>query len=114
MTDQITYTVRRPGCAAWAEGIASLADAIAERDRADRVCAPGHQWHADDPAIDDELTVAIGAARDSAIYPGWCDDADDYADSIADLDEIRCMSDAARCAVRDWARADWVEYHCED
>lgn len=36
----MTYSVRRPGCTAWAEGL-SLEEAKAEKERANRI-APGH------------------------------------------------------------------------
>ena len=47
-TTTTTYTIRRPGCASWADGIATLAEARAERKLADRIVT-GHRIVAVEP-----------------------------------------------------------------
>ena len=42
MTKTAPFTVRIPGHTCWAEGFGVLADALAERDYANRAVAPGH------------------------------------------------------------------------
>lgn len=49
----ISYTVRRPGNTAWAEGITSLADARRECERANRVIAVGHRVYAEQEYLGD-------------------------------------------------------------
>jgi hypothetical protein len=42
-----TYTIRRRGNAAWAEGIATLVDAADARELANRTVCPGHEIFAE-------------------------------------------------------------------
>jgi hypothetical protein len=41
-----SYTVRRRGCAAWSSNIKTLADALNDRDDANRVCTTDHEAYA--------------------------------------------------------------------
>lgn len=44
--ETVSYTVRRPGNAAWESNISTFDAAQRSRDEADRVCRPGHQVYA--------------------------------------------------------------------
>lgn len=57
-----SFTVRRAGCTSWADGIASLTDARAECENANRVCAPGHRVYAEQEYVG-ELPALIGQTR---------------------------------------------------
>lgn len=56
-----SYTVRRPGCTAWLQGITTFAEAQRERRAADQV-ARGHQIYAEQAYIGD-LPALVGETR---------------------------------------------------
>lgn len=57
-----SYTIRRPGCAAWQSGIVVLTDARDECALANRICTPGHRVFAEQEYIGD-LPALVGCVR---------------------------------------------------
>jgi len=87
----VTFAVRRPGCAARADGL-SLADALAERVAANRL-APGHMIVVDDAGgLTDAAVAALradAAAHGDGDAVSVCDAAlagdDDARDRVAGM-----------------------------
>lgn len=54
----VNFTVRRPGCTAWIEGIKTEKRALVEARRANQV-APGHRVYAEQRLGEKERTVEV-------------------------------------------------------